>query len=237
MADILLEPARLAKTIFTAVLLLELVNPSQTFGQTMDTRSPQTQTVDWVLSTLLDTPFDGQSIVGEPHVVPCPYGKAVHFNGSTDGIFLNTNPLIDLRQFTVEAVICPDPKSEFEQRFLHLGEVEADRVLLELRMTENDQWYLDAYIRSDNSFQPLIDKTLLHPAGQWYQVAFVVDGGKTSTYVNGKHELDGQIVLKPFKSGRTSIGVRMNKRSWFKGAIYRIRITPRCLGPADFITP
>jgi hypothetical protein len=54
------------------------------------------------------------------------------------------------------------------------------------------------------------------------------------TYVNGEHELSGHVAFSPFDKGTTSIGVRMNKVSWFKGAIYEIRISPKCLLPSEF---
>ena len=107
-------------------------------------------------------------------------------------------------------------------------------MLIETRLTADNQWYLDAFIKSGDSSKALIDKTLLHPAGEWCHVAFVVDNGKMDTYVGGKHELAGDVTFSPFKTGRTSIGVRMNKVYWFKGAIARIRVTPKNLSPSEF---
>jgi hypothetical protein len=106
---------------------------------------------------------------------------------------------------------------------------------METRVMDDDQWYLDAFIKSGDSSRALIDKNKLHPTGTWYHIAFVVDNGKMDTYVNGEHELSGKVAFSPFKEGKTSIGVRMNKVSWFKGAIYKIRITPKCLIPAEFM--
>jgi len=185
--------------------------------------------VAWQLGGLL---ADSKS--GSPTVISSPYGEAVQFDGKEDALFLDQNPLVNLRQFTVEVVFRPDPKSQFEQRFLHMGEVDDDRMLIELRMTDDSQWYLDAFIKSGDSSKTLIDKNKIHPAGDWYHIALVVDDGKMDTYVSGKHELEGRVAFSPFKSGRTSIGVRMNKVSWFKGAIARIRITPKCLAPSEF---
>jgi hypothetical protein len=34
---------------------------------------------------------------------------------------------------------------------------------------------------------------------------------------------------------KTSLGVRHNELSWFKGAIYRFRITPKILNPKQFL--
>ncbi len=216
----------------TGTIIVGLLSPTSMLGQI---RNPET--VEWNLADLLTKPHEGQTLAGAPKVIASPRGDAAHFNGSKDAIFIDANPLIGLTQFTIEVVLCPDSGGEFEQRFLHLGEVGGDRVLLELRLIRGSQWYLDAFIRSGRASQTLVDSTLTHPAGSWYRLAFVVDNGKTATYVDGKHELDGKIDFSPFTSGRTSIGVRLNQRSWFKGAISRIRITPRCLTPAEFIAP
>jgi hypothetical protein len=224
-------------TLLVGAIFLGLLESPRTIAQTKDTRMTRQQTIEWKVEHLLTTPLNGRTISGKPETVICPHGKAVQFNGSEDGIFLDENPLEGLSQFTIEVVLHPDPKGMFEQRFLHMGDSSADRVLLELRLREDDQWYLDAFIKSGESSETLIDKSLVHPAGAWYGIAFVVDNGKTATYVNGKHELDGKITFSPFKTGKTSIGVRLNKKSWFKGSIYFVRITPRCLTPSEFITP
>ncbi len=56
-----------------------------------------------------------------------------------------------------------------------------------------------------------------------------------TNYVNGKMELQGNVDFKPINSGEMSVGVRRNKVSWYKGAIYKIKITPGVLLPEDFI--
>jgi hypothetical protein len=63
----------------------------------------------------------------------------------------------------------------------------------------------------------------------------VIDHGKLETFVNSKKELEGRIEMAPLNGGKTSIGVRQNEVSWFKGDIYKIRISPRALKPEDFM--
>ncbi|WNH07947.1 T9SS type A sorting domain-containing protein [Thalassobellus suaedae] len=36
-------------------------------------------------------------------------------------------------------------------------------------------------------------------------------------------------------SGQTSLGVRLNKVSWFKGAIHSVKVTPSALSPTEFM--
>jgi hypothetical protein len=226
------------RTLIAGALLIGLLYSTNAFAQSKDTLMARPHhTTNWKLERLINTPLQGQTLSGKPELVSAPHGKAVQFNGRDDAVFLDENPLKDLPQFTIEIAIRPDPKGEFEQRYLHIGEVNSDRVLLELRLTKDSQWYLDAYMKSGESFLTMVDTNLVHPAGEWFRIAFVVDNGTMATYVNGKHELDGKIVFSPFKGGQTSIGVRLNKKSWFKGAIDVVRITPKCLTPPEFITP
>jgi hypothetical protein len=47
--------------------------------------------------------------------------------------------------------------------------------------------------------------------------------------VDGELELAGEVPFTPMTTGRTSIGVRQNLVSWFKGAIAEVRFTPAAL--------
>ena len=74
----------------------------------------------------------------------------------------------------------------------------------------------------------------LHPFNQWYHVAFVCKNGELQTYVNGEKELARFLPFNPMKKGKTSFGARQNKISWFKGAIYAIRVSPSALNQHQF---
>jgi hypothetical protein len=193
--------------------------------------------VEWELASLNGPSSKGQTKTGNPQTIDSPHGKAVLFDGRGDGIFLDADPLLNLHQFTIEVIMRPDPNGPAEQRFLQMGEVSGERVMMETRLTPDNQWYLDAYVRSGDSSRTLIDKTKLHTTSTWHHVAFIVDKGKMDTYVDGKHELEGTVPFSPFTKGKTSIGVRMNRVYWYKGAIYKIKITPKSLNPSDFLKP
>lgn len=180
---------------------------------------------------------EGLILTGNPKVIASPYGNAIWFDGMYDGIFLAINPLKKLSFFTVELLINPDFKGPEEQRFLHIGEIDGDRLLVETRSTPDGQWYLDTFILSGQSKTTLIDPQLVHPVGKWYHIAFTVDKkGHMKNYVNGKFELEGHVNFKPINSGEMSIGVRRNNVSWYKGAIYKIKISPEVLGPEEFFS-
>jgi hypothetical protein len=178
----------------------------------------------------------GITVTGSPQIVSSPYGKAVWFDGVRDGYFLEENPIRGLSDFTIEAIFRPDVDGPEEQRFLHIGGTDTDRLLLELRLTKENLWFLDTFILCGESKNALMDPNLQHPAGRWYHVALTVDRkGKMTNYVNGKFEISGNVGLRPINLGAMSVGARRNRVSWFLGAIYRIRISPSVLDPKDFL--
>lgn len=189
----------------------------------------------WNMSDFLNTEASVR-LAGNPKLIEYKKDKALVFNGLNDGIFLNEMPLANLNEFTIEVLFYPESGGNFEQRFFHTGEIRGDRVLLEIRTTATD-WYFDAFVQSGNQKMTLIESKLLHPLDQWYYVAYVVDHGKLCTYINGEKELEGAITFSPIQTGKTSIGVRLNEQSWFKGAISQIRISPKALKAKDFLSP
>lgn len=186
----------------------------------------------WLLADLLKN--KSTEVLGNPAIVSSPYGEVVSFDGIDDALFLKEMPLKGLESFTVEMIFKPDNNSAFEQRVLHIGEIMGDRMLLEIRAVENN-WYFDGYAATRGVKLALAKEDLLHPLGQWYHVAFVVTANSLTTFVNGKQELDEAYTFNPIETGQTSIGVRMNKVSWFKGAIYKIQISPTALKPNQFL--
>lgn len=188
----------------------------------------------WLPFNLINFQSKTTIIYGNPTIVNSKYGQAIHFNGVNDAIFIDDMPLAQLKKFTIEMIFYPDSGGNFEQRLLHFGEILGNRLLLETRSTKLD-WYFDAFIYSGTQKNTLIDSTLLHPLNRWYHLAYVVDNGKLTTYVNGIKELESQIKMVPLLTGKTSIGVRQNEKSWFKGSIYKIKISPKALNPKQFI--
>jgi hypothetical protein len=196
-------------------------------------KSKGPKVIQWNIAELVTSKSEVR-IAGNPQIMESKFGKVLEFNGIGDGLFLTETPLADLKQFTIEALFYPESGGKFEQRFFHTGEISGDRVLLEIRTTDID-WYFDAFVQAGNQKMTLIDPTMLHPLNQWVHVAYVVDHGKLYTYINGQKELEGSIKFSPIKTGMTSIGVRLNEQSWFKGAISQIRISPKALKPKEFL--
>lgn len=170
------------------------------------------------------------TIAGRPSVVATDIGPAIAFDGQDDGIFIEANPLGGLTRFTVEVVFQPAPDGPEEQRFLHFEEpASGNRALVELRLLGDTRWTLDTYLRSGDAGLTLLDRERAHLSARWHVAALTYDGKTMSHFVDGRRELSGSTVFAPLAGGRTSIGVRQNRVSWFKGLIHSIRVVPEAL--------
>ena len=193
--------------------------------------------VTWQLDNLHSIGGHEVSVTGSPKVIDTLAGKALEFDGIDDGIFLDVHPLEGMSAFTVEVVFKPYADGAVEQRFFHMQEDSSEeRVMFETRLVENSRWFLDTFIYSGEQKITLYADDDQHAIGPWYHAAIVVDGADFSHFVNGQLELSEPIQFQPPQSGRTSLGVRINKVHWFKGAIRTVRFTPRALAPDEFIS-
>jgi hypothetical protein len=180
-------------------------------------------------------------VIGHPQVIDTPYGKAVQFNGVDDGIFVPDHPLAGASAYTWEVIFRPDADGAEAQRFFHLeeqdpatGQDTTNRMLFEIRIVDG-QWCLDSFASSGESNRTLLNCKLLHPLGRWYRVTAVYDGKTLRNYVGDALQGEGSLDLKPQMQGHSSIGVRLNKVYYFKGAILMARMVPRALKPEEFL--
>ena len=122
-----------------------------------------------------------------------------------------------------------------EQRFFHFQvDGSDDRMLFEIRVV-GSQWCLDSFVKTGSESRTLLDREKLHPLGEWYRVAAVYDGHQLRNYVNGELQGAGDLHAAPQGPGQTSVGVRFNKRDYFKGAVREARMTRAVLEPAQFL--
>lgn len=196
----------------------------------------QAQTIEWSAASHPD-----MRQVGYPQVVQTPLGAAFWFDGQS-GLFFDQNPLEGMTQLTLEVIFKPDGDGRFAQRFMHLGHRQAQRIMFETRVNPDKRWYFDAHIQMPvpegqrrGPFLTMIDSTLLHPTDQWYSAVLVLDGKTGTTYINGVQELTGPMEYQPINGGQSSVGVRQNLVDYFKGTIYKIRVTPKVLKPSEFL--
>ena len=191
----------------------------------------------WRIDNLVEIAGHRVTVLGDPVVIDTPRGKAVEFDGIDDGVFIDVHPLAGMSEFTVEVVFKPYKDGAPEQRFFHMQEDPSqERIMFETRLVDDDQWFLDTFIYSGEQKIPLYAIDNKHAVGSWYHAAIVVDGSSFKHFVNGELELSEAIQFEPQGAGRTSLGVRLNKVNWFKGAIRTARFTPRALTPEEFLT-
>ena len=191
------------------------------------------------------------TVEGHPKVIDSPVGKAVLFDGVGDSLQIEQHPLAGLATFTFEAYFRPDGGAN-QQRWFHLAEIDPKtglaaskekttnepnaRFLFEIRVVNENQWYLDAFMNGPGYNKALMFAAKVHPIGQWYHVAQVFDGKMFRSYVNGELQGEAEVLTyTPQLPGRASVGVRLNKVNYFKGAVGTARFTPKALTPAEFM--
>jgi hypothetical protein len=180
-------------------------------------------------------------VLGHPRVIDSPYGKAVEFNGVDDALFVPVHPLAGASAYTWEVIFRPDADGAQAQRFFHLQEQDPatgkdtlNRMLFEIRIVDG-QWCLDSFASSGPSNRTLLNCKILHPLGQWYRVTAVYDGKELSNYIDDQLQGSGSLALTPQLPGHSSIGARINKVFYFKGAVLMARMIPRALPPDQFL--
>jgi hypothetical protein len=193
--------------------------------------------VFWRIDNLKEIGGHKVTVVGEPRRVASTDLDWLEFDGRDDGIFLDVHPLAGAKQFTAEVIFRPDADGPAEQRFFHMQENDSEnRILFETRLREG-KWFLDTFIQSGEAGATLFAEKFQHPLGKWYHAAIVVDGKEMRAYVNGQLEMSTPLAFEPQKAGKTSLGVRINKVFWFKGAIRGVRFTRRVMEPKEFLKP
>jgi hypothetical protein len=225
-------------TLLSPLLTLSLVMPAAVdawlAGHLTGQPAPAT---DWAIDNLSRIGGHPVRVIGAPGVVSTPAGPAVEFNGSSDGLVVEANPVEGLSRFTVEVLFEPAADGPAEQRFFHVQESGTDnRVLLETRMLEGGAWCLDTFLEHGPASRTLIDRARTHPSRTWHVASLVFDGRQMSHYVDGVRETFGDVAFQALGPGSTAIGVRLNRVSWFKGRIARVRVTPSPLGPREMMT-
>jgi hypothetical protein len=182
---------------------------------------------------------------GDPKLIDTPAGSALWFDGVDDAVFVGSHPLAGAATFTIEAEFRPDGGA-FEQRWLHLAEVprgldprfdtappSGPRFLFEIRVVK-DRWYLDAFTAGPGYNKALMVPEKTFPLGRWYHVAQTYDGRTYRSYVDGVLQAEAEIAFGAQGPGYASIGTRINRRNYFRGAVREARFTPRALSPAEF---
>ncbi len=219
------------------VLALVFVASPQERGQDRKSATPEV----WIFDRIENVGGLPTTVLGHPRVIDSPLGKAVEFNGIDDALFIGEHPLAGAETFTFEAIFRPDAGGDPEQRWFHLSEQDPatgkdtdTRLLFETRLI-GDNWCLDAFVNTPAGNKALLDRSLLHRLGAWYHVAMVYDGAEFRSYVNGVLQGKATVAFVPEGKGHASVGVRINRVNFFKGAVREARFTRRALQPEEFL--
>jgi hypothetical protein len=186
---------------------------------------------------------------GQPRLIRTGAGPAVEFDGVDDALFIDNHPMAGFGSFTFEAIFRPDGGAE-AQRWFHLATADPvtgavslpggttdpnPRFLFEIRVADGNKWYLDAFTHGATYNQALMFPGKLHPLEEWHAVAQTYDGKVYRSYVDGVLQGEAAIDFKPQGPGKASVGTRINRVNYFKGAILTARFTPAALPPSAML--
>ncbi|ALJ01495.1 hypothetical protein DC20_15360 [Rufibacter tibetensis] len=194
----------------------------------------------WKMDSLTAVGGHLTAVIGNPKSIKGKGGaQVISFDGVDDGLLVDHNPIAGAEEFTIEVVFKPNAAwpANVEQRFLHIEDMALGqrRILLELRLNNRNQWYADFFMRTEKAALTLIDSTKTHPVGEWATMTLTYKDKQLKGYVNGQRELSGEIEYLPIPaSAKTSIGTRMDQRSWFNGEIQSVKVWKRALQPKKY---
>ncbi len=198
----------------------------------------------WHFNNLETIAGHAVEVEGDPELLETELGLATYFDGVEDRLLVDSNPIAGSNAFTVEVVFKADDayNTNYDPRFVHIQDP-ADsvekRLMLELRINNRGELYLDGFIKTDMAKLALIDSSLTHPCNTWLHAAVTYDGSTLKTYMNGVLELEKKVLFKNEvinPSGKVSIGGRMNRVDYFKGYIKYFKVTRAVIEPSEFIT-
>lgn len=202
----------------------------------------------WELKSLKKIGGHPVKVFGNPKIVKTEIGKAIRFDGIDDRLLVENNPIGDAKEFTIEVLFKPDSAYNISQqpRFIHFQDLSdtlsgwnaADRIMMELRLTPQNNWYLDGFLLTDAGERTLQNKNLTHPTRQWFHAALTYKDNVFKTYINGLEETSGEVTFKSKilnKTGNVSIGGRMNRLNYYCGWIKELKITRKALKPQQFM--
>jgi lysophospholipase L1-like esterase len=181
-------------------------------------------------------------MLGHPTVIDTPMGKAVQFNGKDDALFVDVHPLAGAETWTWEMIFRPDADGKPEQRIFHLQSVDPatgkdytdERMLFEIRIHEG-KWCLDSFATAGGDKRTLLNCDKMYAFGPWYRVTAVYDGKTLKNYVGDELQGEGALHIPAERPGRSSMGVRIDLRDYYKGGIYAARFTRSALPVDEFM--
>jgi Concanavalin A-like lectin/glucanases superfamily len=194
-------------------------------GARQSNAASTTDTIVWTIDNTSRIHGFVPIVLGAPTVTDTEQGRATCFDGMKDALIFPANPLQGLSRFTVEVLFRPDAGGAAEQRFVHIQEaVSENRALIETRVSEQS-FYLDTFLRFGTVQQALVRPNLTHALGEWHWAALRYADKQMSHFVGGVEEVAAELDFPALGPGQMSLGVRLNRRYWFKGCIRELRFS------------
>lgn len=178
-------------------------------------------TSNWVIDNTTSIGGFTPTVTGSPTVTAMDAGTALCFDGTSDALFLNTNPILGLQRFTIETLVYPELTGTSEPRLIHIGDAgnNTPRLILQLRSDASGTWHAYIGFLWAGVTTNVEDTTFTHPSNQWYWLALTYDGQTARVYVNGVLESTTNLAFGPMTAGTTSIAVRQNGQYYFPGCM------------------
>ena len=211
------------------------------------------QVVEWPLeNTNFINNSNTHTILGVPEIAEGLVGNGVLFNGITDGLLIDDNPIANAEAYTVEFYAYPHD-TETKAKLLNVWTAEEDSgMFVECWGTTPDQEPLAGYVhfkihQTNGTYWYGKGFSAALPVDHWYHVAMVVDSLDAKLYIDG--ELDTTVVYlndpgyvlgreyEPFLNGFTAVGVRggANQKDFYTGLVDHIKFTKEALTPDEFM--
>ena len=148
----------------------------------------ESTTETWLINSFHNIGGAAVSVQGNPRIVDSSQGKTVRFDGEGDRLLVDKNPWANTNEFTIEIIFNPAAAfpANAEPRFFHIEAADnpSRRVTIELRLNNKNQWYLDAYIKSEQSQLTLIDPNKFNPVFNLSESSFIYNFSVLISYVN-----------------------------------------------------
>jgi hypothetical protein len=118
----------------------------------------------WNINSLESIGGHSVTVYGNPKVVDTDKGKVVQFDGNGDILLVDANPIGSATEFTIEVVFKPDAGINITNQplFIHIQgtkDADAKRITIELRVNNQNEWYLDGFLKTDITNLTLSDST------------------------------------------------------------------------------
>jgi hypothetical protein len=198
-------------------------------------------TVNWVVDNTTNIGGFTPAVMGAPTVTAVDAGTAVCFDGTHDGLQLDTNPVLGMPRFTIETLVFPEFPGTSDPRVIYIGDASTSspRLTIQMRSGASGTWhsYTAFYWAGVTTILESSTTQLAHPSNHWYWLAVTYDGQTARTYVDGVLEDSTSLTFGPMTTGSTTLGSRQGGQYFFPGCIHDVQFFNRALPASQLNKP